>query len=73
MRTLQTFVVRILHRTEFGSEFHGQISEPSSADEWRATFSDVQELLDQLKNRLAVPPDEPETARVVSPIDAYPD
>ena len=56
MRTIQTFVVRILHHDDFGSELHGQISEPASADEWRASFANVQELFDQMLARLAADP-----------------
>lgn len=57
MRTLQTFVIRILNRDDFGSELRGQISEPASADEWRVSFTGVQELFEQMLVRLAADPD----------------
>jgi hypothetical protein len=70
MRTLQTFVVRILHRDEFGSAVHGQISEPTSGDEWRATFSDMQELLSHLQARLALARGDVEIDFAVGPLES---
>lgn len=72
MRTLQTFVVRILSPDDFGSELHGQISEPASADEWRASFSGVQELFDQILIRLAAEPQRAASEPVVPLTDANP-
>jgi hypothetical protein len=56
MRTIQTFVIRIFSPEDFGSELQGQISEPGSADEWRTSFTGVQDLFDQILIRLAPGP-----------------
>lgn len=56
MRNTHTFVLRVLLDQEDSSPLRGQISEPSSADEWRASFVDVNELLQQLLKRVAAAP-----------------
>ncbi len=67
MRQTHTFVLKILldPSTDSGQAMHsahlrGQISEPSSDDEWRASFADVNELLQQLLQRVAAAPGEME-------------
>ncbi|GEM_PF-5139519 len=61
MRHTHTFVLKVLleRAPDAGQAAHptslrGQISEPSSADEWRARFADVNELLQELLKRVAV-------------------
>ncbi|MDL1895249.1 hypothetical protein FBQ82_03185 [Anaerolineae bacterium CFX7] len=61
MRRTHTFVLQVLleRAPDAGQAAHptslrGQISEPSSADEWRARFADVDELLQELLKRVAV-------------------
>ncbi|OQY99794.1 MAG: hypothetical protein B6D41_00695 [Chloroflexi bacterium UTCFX4] len=58
MRQTHTFVLKILLDNQTTSRLHGQISQPSSDDEWRASFGDVNELLRQLVKRLAAAPGE---------------
>ncbi len=60
MRHTHTFVLKVLLDNDYTSHLRGQISEPASADEWRASFTDVNELLQQLVKRLATAPGEME-------------
>jgi len=55
MRQLYTFVIRILHDDD-DQAMHGQISEPVSDDEWRASFANASELWAKLKQRVAKRP-----------------
>ncbi len=56
MRHTHTFVLKILLDQDYTSRLHGQISEPSATDEWRASFADVNELLQQLVRRISAAP-----------------
>ena len=58
MRQTHTFILKILLDGEDAPFVRGQISEPASTDEWRATFADVNELFRQLAERLAAAPGE---------------
>jgi hypothetical protein len=58
MRQTHTFVLKILLDSNETSLLRGQISEPTSPDEWRATFADVNDLFQQLVTRLAAAPGE---------------
>lgn len=58
MRHTHTFVLKLLLDNEQMSRLHGQISQPASDDEWRASFADVNELLQQLLKRVAAAPGE---------------
>ncbi|OQY99152.1 MAG: hypothetical protein B6D41_01770 [Chloroflexi bacterium UTCFX4] len=60
MRQTHTFVLKILLDNQATSRLHGQISQPSSDDEWRASFGDVNELLRQLVTRVSAAPGEME-------------
>ncbi len=60
MRQTHTFVLKILLDNQATSRLHGQISQPSSDDEWRASFGDVNELLRQLVTRVSAVPGEME-------------
>ncbi len=51
MRQPQTFIVRILPG-EDEQTLHGQVSQPSSADDWRAPFASASELWQKLTDRL---------------------
>lgn len=51
MRQIHTFIIRVLH-DENDETFHGQVSEPASDDEWRASFAGLSDLWTKLKQRL---------------------
>jgi hypothetical protein len=57
----RAFVVRVVPNAQ--GQLHGQISEPGSMDEWRATFVEVAELWLLFAERLACPL-EPNAKRV---------
>jgi hypothetical protein len=60
MRHTHTFVLKILLDQESISHLRGQISEPSSGDEWRANFANGSDLIQQLLKRVAAASDEME-------------
>ena len=51
MRQLYTFVIRVLSDDD-DETLRGQVSEPASADQWRASFGNGSELWAKLKERL---------------------
>ena len=51
----RAFLMRVIQDAE--GNLHGQISEPMSANEWRATFGGAAELWRLLTERLACPPE----------------
>ncbi len=53
MRHQHTFIVRIV-RDDDTQTLHGLISEPSSADDWRASFASASELWKLLLERLQI-------------------
>ena len=52
-RRPHTFIVRILH-DEDGETLHGQVSDPTAANGWHATFSSATELWGMLTERMGV-------------------
>lgn len=63
----RAFVMRIIQDAQ--GNLHGQISEPSAAGEWRATFASAADLWRFLTERLACPP-EPSLPNDSSPEDS---
>lgn len=51
----RAFVMRIIQDAQ--GNLHGQISEPSAASEWHATFASAADLWRFLTERLACPPE----------------
>ena len=62
MRQTHTFVLKILLDRDAAPPLRGQISEPSSDDEWRVTFGDAAEMLAVLRRRLGLAQQEAQRA-----------